>query len=162
MPTTKLTRDQISANIKARNDLCSMNAQDLLSRLLRGECANQPPLGKLAVAHVILNRAKIGGWYGKGISGVNGVIMKPWQFSCFNEDNPRLPILANETPPEACTHIAELVLNANTKDPTFGATFYYAPKAMIPPGTEPKWVKDGSTILTVVIADHRFYKAKLV
>jgi spore germination cell wall hydrolase CwlJ-like protein len=158
MPT-KLTREQLLDNQQAHKILEKMEALPLLARLIRGEAGNQPPAGMLAVAHVVINRDKKGGWFGRGLTGINGIILKPWQFSCFNETYPRLAALANEEPPAVCTAIASLALDMRTVDPTFGATYYYAPKAMVPKGRIPKWVKDMD--LTIVIADHRFYKPKV-
>ncbi len=59
----------------------------LLARCIWGEARGEPIQGKLAVAHVVLNRVKAQSYYGKTI---RDVILKPWQFSCFNENDPNL------------------------------------------------------------------------
>lgn len=49
-----------------------------------GEARGESYKGRLAVAHVILNRARKGGWWGDNIISV---VTKRWQFSCWNEAN---------------------------------------------------------------------------
>ena len=145
---------------QAHTFLCNItDAHDLLSRLLMGEADNQSPRGKLAVAWVVMNRARIGGWFGRGFTGSAGVILKPWQFSCFNEENnPSLPRLVAAEPSTECKTVAALALGGHTADPTGGATYYYAPKSMKPPGSHPRW--ESEKVFLIQIDDQRFYRDK--
>lgn len=65
-------------------------ALDVMARTVWGEARGQGWLGKVAVAHVILNRVKADSWWGKDIEGV---CTHAWQFSCWNKDDPNLPKL---------------------------------------------------------------------
>ena len=58
---------------------------DTLSRTIWGEARGEGEEGMLAVAHVIVNRANRGGWWG---STVHEVCRKDWQFSVWNENDP--------------------------------------------------------------------------
>lgn len=60
------------------------NAQ-LLALALYGEARGESSEGKIAVASVILERVLRNGWFGKGLAGV---VLKPFQFSCFNRSDP--------------------------------------------------------------------------
>lgn len=50
-----------------------------------GEARGASFQGRIAVAHVILNRVRKGGWWG---STIEEVCTKPWQFSCWNKGDP--------------------------------------------------------------------------
>ena len=128
---------------------------ELLARLLWGEARNQPLHGILAIAHVVLNRLKDD----KKRHGYtwHGVILKKWQFSCFNDNDPNLNKLLKDNPGEhfeACSTIAELCYKNFTIDPTKGATHYFNPKVVIP-----KWIENtDKVIFCCEIGDHKFYK----
>ena len=59
--------------------------KQILALAIYGEARGESTEGKIAVGSVILERVKRNKWYGQG---VHGVILKPWQFSCFNENDP--------------------------------------------------------------------------
>lgn len=136
-------------------------ALDIMARTIYGEARGETFQGKVEVAHVILNRAAIGGWWGDTIIKV---CLKPWQFSCWNQNDPNRELLEKinyrGNPYRAwdrdvfrdCLYIAHgarrgfLTSNLDGK-----ATHYYAPKAI----SEPKWT-EGATFLGAV-GDHRFY-----
>lgn len=65
--------------------IANLSEKQLFTLCLYGEARGEPIEGKIAVASVIINRLKRGRWYGKSL---RGVILKPLQFSCFNEDDP--------------------------------------------------------------------------
>lgn len=68
------------ATAKARNDVFTqMSPVQLLALAVYGEARGEPLEGRIAVASVILLRQKTGKW-----GNVKGVILSPWQFSCFN------------------------------------------------------------------------------
>lgn len=126
---------------------------ELLALCLMGEARGEPHIGKLAVAHVVLNRVSKPGWWG---NSVRTVILFPHQFSCFNVSDPNMPMMPHwiESPrdydgmPE-CIAIAELAVNGFTVDPTNGATHYHEQSI------KPSWV-DELTFLCQT-GRHRFY-----
>lgn len=89
----------------------------LLALLLHGEARGESPAGMVAVAHVIVNRVGKRTWYG---SSLRDVILKPWQFSYFNELS-AVPRVDN-----SCSVIAELVMGGYTVDASKGADHYYS------------------------------------
>lgn len=99
---------------------------DILARTIYGEARGEPRKGKVAVAHVVLNRRQAGRrHYGRGIAGI---CIMPWQFSCWNPRDPnskRLPKLTTRSAPfRACLEAAAAVLSGNESDLTRGATHY--------------------------------------
>lgn len=86
---------------------------DLLARLVHGEAAGEPYLGKVAVAAVVLNRVRSPLFP----DTVAGVIYEPWQFSCVGN------WLFNSTPSSDSVSAARDALNG--WDPTGGALFYF-------------------------------------
>jgi N-acetylmuramoyl-L-alanine amidase len=68
-----------------------LSDEHLLALCMYGEARNQGLDGMLAVGSVVINRVTKNGWFGKGI---RGVVLKPLQFSCFNENDPNFKILA--------------------------------------------------------------------
>jgi spore germination cell wall hydrolase CwlJ-like protein len=72
------------------NPFAALDDDKLLALTIYGEARGERISGKCAVGSVIINRARIGGWYGKGIKGV---ILKPFQFSCFLPNDPNMLIL---------------------------------------------------------------------
>ena len=125
---------------------------DILARTIYGEARGQSRAGKEAVAAVVINRSKTGGWWGSGISEV---CLKPWQFSCWNRNDPNSKILIGITPDNPvfreCLEIAALAVTGNLNDRTSGATHYYA--NYIRP---PNWIAGATK--TASIGVHKFYK----
>jgi N-acetylmuramoyl-L-alanine amidase len=66
---------------------------DILARTIYGEARGETAEGKIAVGRVIINRWKSGKWFaGKTIAET---CQKPWQFSCWNTNDPnRAKLLA--------------------------------------------------------------------
>lgn len=62
-----------------------LSPAQILAITIYGEARGESTEGKIAVGSVILERVKRDGWYGKNIYGV---ILKPYQFSCFLENDP--------------------------------------------------------------------------
>lgn len=63
---------------------------EVLARTIYGEARGETVRGKEAVACVVLNRVqrakdRSGYWWGDSIESV---CFKPWQFSCWNENDP--------------------------------------------------------------------------
>lgn len=122
-----------------------------LAKTAWGEARNQGFLGMVAVAWVAKNRAARGGWWGESITSV---CLKPFQFSCWNSDDPnrdKLDHVTLDTPEYLrATGIAALVLTGDIPDPTGGATHYHT-KAIYP-----EWAH--KLAKTAEIGDHIFYK----
>lgn len=132
---------------------------EIMARTIWGEARGEPWLGQVAVGHVICNRvlADINkdnkpDWWGEGIAGV---CLKPYQFSCWNPDDPNLAKLDavkldNITFRRAWA-AAMLALGDPTNDPTAGATHYHDKRMKQPP----KWA--WGLMPTIEIGKHRFY-----
>lgn len=128
---------------------------DVLARTLWGEARGEGSTGMEAVASVILNRAEIGRrmggyWWG---NNVIQVCQKPYQFSCWNKQDPNFKKLLSVT--EADMHFATAVRVARramlgfVKDQTIGATHYHTLDIL------PKWAKGQKP--TTRIGHHIFY-----
>lgn len=124
------------------------------TRTVYGEAANQGYAGMLAVACVIFNRARNPAWWGHD---VYSVCHKPWQFSCWNKNDPnRERILRATLEDDTLRLCAEAVLEAydvagGERCPVRGATHYYAD--YIDP---PRWAIGKRP--AVVIGRHLFFK----
>jgi len=100
----------------------------LLALTVLGEAEGETDMGKDAVAHVIKNRMR------RKRATVGKVVLAPWQFSCWNLNEPRREFLldtirkgAANVPLRvwsACWRAAQGALDGLTKDPTDGATHY--------------------------------------
>ena len=110
------------------------NTRLMLARTLQAEAGNQGPEGMLAVGAVIRNRAAAGK-YGDGLQGV---IMKPGQFSAWNGAteyrNGEQGQNMNFQPNAEALAAADAVLAGQYEDVTGGATHYYNPDI-----SQPKW-----------------------
>lgn len=124
---------------------------DTLWRTIWGEARGETLGGKIAVAHVILNRVRLQSWMGKTI---RGVCRKPWQFSCWNRNDPNREKMLKAKPSDAleCLFAATGALSGHLTDPTRGATHYYAFRAIQPP----KWASKLKK--TAQIGGHIFMK----
>lgn len=116
---------------------------DIMAKTLWAEARGEPEEGMLAVGWVIRNRAERSGYAGSlvGSNGaVSAVCLAPWQFSCWNKNDPnyaKLEVLAlDEYVKEQ--ELAIDVLGGIAPDPTGGADCYYAPAGM-PGGVAPPW-----------------------
>ncbi len=139
----------------AKAEPATSPAVDVLARTLYGEARGESLRGKEAVACVIMNRLHIataqpGHRWG---STVEEVCLSPWQFSCWNEDDPHRNALeaANEGDAvfASCVRIARRAVRNVLADPTGGATHYHAMGAL------PFWAR-GQTP-TAIIGGHVFY-----
>jgi spore germination cell wall hydrolase CwlJ-like protein len=131
--------------------------RDVLARTLWGEARGESLVGQIAVAWTIRNRVNDGkakSWWGEGYAGV---CQKPYQFSCWNKNDPNYPYLSGaKTIPfrefAQAQIAADQVMAGKVPDPTGGATHYYAttmPKA-------PVWVKGAKETLRLGL--HVFFK----
>jgi len=140
----------------SRIDLEKLPQADLLARCIWGEARGEPIRGKLAVAHVVLNRVKARSYFGKTITEV---ILSPWQFSCFNENDPNLAKilgLSSKDPDLAyCRAVADMALLTGSPDPTGGATHYHAAQVT------PLWAESNQMVFLWRIGNHLFYREVL-
>ena len=104
---------------------------DVLARTIYGEARGETVRGKEAVACVIMNRVRRGqerGGYWWGAS-VEKVCLKPWQFSCWNENDPNREKIQQVEPGrrvfDTCLRIARRAVSGCVEDPTRGAPQYH-------------------------------------
>lgn len=135
----------------------SLSELELMTLCVYGEARNQGLDGMLAVASVILNRAKKPSWWGQDIKSV---ILKPWQFSCLNENDPNRNTLENIASDfqdslkrlnilRHCYWIAKGLLEGFLLSNVGGATHYHTRQV------KPDWKDKLQKI--VQIGDHIFY-----
>ena len=133
---------------------------DILARTLWGEARGEGKTGMGAVAMVILNRAAIaqsrrGYWWG---NSVIEVCQKPYQFSCWNKNDPNYKRLLSVGEDDmyfvTAQRVARRALLGFLKDPTRGATHYHARHV------SPSWIKGQKPC--AVIGRHIFYKLQEV
>ena len=130
---------------------------DVLARTIFGEARGEPLEGLEAVASVVLNRVRVaedrGGsyWWGKNIIGV---CQKPYQFSCWNKNDPSYKRLTSVTAKNihfaTCMRIARRAVIGALQDNTGGATHYHADYV------SPYWAKGEKP--TRAIGRHIFYQ----
>ena len=112
------------------NPAAPLHAQDtliLLTMLVFGESRGEPQEGKVAVAWVVKNRVSKPRWWGDTWPSV---MLRPYQFSCFNKDAPLYKLLnplAHDRPETwlDCYLAAVGVYHDFLEDPTLGATHYF-------------------------------------
>lgn len=125
-----------------------------LARTIYGEARGQPKVGMEAVANVVLNRVKSGRYP----NSVAQVCLQPFQFSCWNKNDPNRAKMENLKPGanhvfDECLEIADDALAGVLPDHTFGATHYYANYI-----AEPFWVKKSPMAQrTATIGVHLFF-----
>lgn len=135
---------------------------DVMARTLYGEARGEIYAGKIAVAHVVRNRARIADQYRLsnsrphplfGDGTLRAACQWPWQFSCWNKNDPMRPKLESARTAQLgeCIEAAYAVIAGEAPDPTNGATHYYANTMPQPP----KWAV-GLTPCAVIGA-HRFF-----
>lgn len=122
---------------------------DYMARTIYGEARGEGARGMQAVGNVIMNRVKAAGWYG---ASIKDVCLKPYQFSCWNENDPNRTKIINATAAQLkqARTIAEKVISGELPDITGGATHYYANTI-----AAPYWTK--SMKKTATIGNHIFY-----
>jgi N-acetylmuramoyl-L-alanine amidase len=140
----------------SRIELEKLPEVELLARCIWGEARGQSVQGKLAVAHVVLNRVNARAYYGRTIKEV---VLKPWQFSCFNENDPNLAKILglNVANPDLayCHAVADVALLTDNPDPTGGATHYHATQV------RPSWVSSAQMTFLCRIDNHLFYRESI-
>lgn len=99
---------------------------DTLARTIWGEAEPHDEADACAIAWVVRNRVQLPNWPTR----VAAVCLQPYQFSCWNVDNPNLLAMQEVTIQERwfrrCRDIAEMVIAGGIPDPTSRSTHYYA------------------------------------
>lgn len=137
-----------------------MTDEETVARTVWGEARGEPFNGKIAIAWVIRNRVELDlhgdekpDWWGEGYEAV---CLKPWQFSCWNANDPNREKLLAVTDADAMYRdsldAARLVIAGKVDDPTGGATHYFNPDAV----KAPQWAFSGTE--TARIGHHLFFK----
>lgn len=121
---------------------------DIAARTVWGEARGEPQDGRLAVAHVLVNR-----WRVDDGATLEAICHKPSQFSCWNKDDPNEPRVraASWDDPNlrACLRAVLEALDPHSQDLTGGARHYCAI------GKTPDWIEGRQP--TVTIGRHHFY-----
>ena len=122
---------------------------DYMARTIYGEARGEGSRGMQAVGNVIMNRVHAGSWYG---ASIKDVVLKKYQFSCWNVGDPNREKILNATPTQlsSARSIAEKVADGTLPDITGGATHYHAKSIL------PYWA--ASMKKTATIGNHIFYK----
>lgn len=137
-----------------------MNLKDpveVMARTLWGEARGEPTVGKEAVASVILNRVRKaeanGGKYWWG-GNIIEVCRSPYQFSCWNENDPNYQKLVkvsaeNDNDFVLCFFVASWACSDQLSDQTYGSTHYHTTRV------NPRWARGLEPV--VQIGNHLFY-----
>ncbi len=126
--------------------------RDYLIRTIAFEATGETEAGMAAVAHVILNRARIGRWG----DNIKDVVMSPWQFEPWMTKRSQMEGLSTEDSRYLnAARIADAVLAGEMPDPTAGATHFLNPVIVKKRrgGTLPKWAKGEG----LPVGRHTFY-----
>ena len=127
----------------------------LLALCIWREARGESSTTKLAVAWSIRNRVSKGGWWGNTWLTV---ILKPWQYSSFNANDPNAKLLPGPSDPswfDSLNAANDVFDNPASPDPTNGATSYFDKSLDSNP---PSWAIDGSKVHTCDIGSLHFYK----
>lgn len=122
-----------------------------LSQAVHGEAGNQPMEGKIAVAYVIINRAKSDRFPSDNVCGV---IRQKGQFDFLKHIHQ-----IHEDKPEELKQMEDsikasvIALNGDANDPTHGSLYFINPKT-----ADRSWLNNLKFITR--IGDHAFYKPR--
>ena len=129
---------------------------DTLARTMYGEARGEGTAGKVAVAHVVVNRVQADSWWGKTVIGV---CRYPWQFSSWNRSDPNREIILRVSLRSAvfreCVRLAGEVLSGQRADPTKGAT-HFMTRARAAKGWPKSWGPPRRPV--AAIGRHLFYR----
>lgn len=130
----------------------SADPVDTVARTAWGEARGCGRAGMAHVVNVITNRANHPSWWGSSFASV---CTQPYQFSCWNADDPNLHKLLNVTDADVdfriALDLARLAVAAQLPDETSGADSYYAAHS-----AAPFWVQRAT--LTFRDGWHLFYR----
>lgn len=129
----------------------SQSAIDTLARTIFGEARGELYGGKAAVASVVINRVinpRV--WWGEDVISV---CRYPYQFSCWNENDPNRKVIESVTEDdpdfEECLNIARDAISGLLQDITFGSCHYHT--VSVTPG----WAEDKKPVVQIGV--HLYY-----
>ena len=125
------------------------NDLEIFAKTIFGEARGETHEGQVAVACCILNRFKSKKWF--SARTIAGVCQKPWQFSCWNKNDPNSQKILRLSFPTYSKYFP-IIEEAQQKDITDGATHYYAPALV----RCPDWAIDKEPCAK--IGHHLFFK----
>ena len=138
----------ISPNLADLNDL------SVIAMTIWGEARGEGTEGMQAVACVIQNRAHIGGWFGRT---PREVCLKPFQFSCWNREDPNrqklLSVTLADPQYQIAYGLANSVLIGTLSDITKNADSYEVR------GTHAFWARNLKPVAS--IGKHDFYDTRV-
>lgn len=120
------------------------------------EARNQPKVAQTGQAWTVKNRMVHPGWWGKDYTTV---ILKPFQYSSFNHNDPnavKMPF-ADDPAWQQCLEVAQDVYQNIVIDPTSGCTHYFDASLDSHP---PNWATDGSMEHVTDLGQFRFWRIK--
>ena len=134
-------------------DYNELTPEQLMALAIWREARGEPMMGKVGVGYVISNRAHNPSWWG---SDTKSVILKPWQFSSFNANDPNTNLWPDDVDPSwvDSQSAASVVYNGTMQDPTDGAVNYKVSSIPWPKG----WGEKSAYVETTVIGNHTFYR----
>lgn len=143
----------------------NLQPTELLALTIWGEARGEPIEGQLAVANVIKNRVSSDG------GDYYDVILKPKQFSCWNQDDPNYPklvemgndilrygnfIMRNNLNFMQCYTVANLTRLGLVVDNTKGAKNYITNK-LFASSDRPHWAQNVKN--WQIVGNHTFFNA---
>jgi spore germination cell wall hydrolase CwlJ-like protein len=149
-----------NAPVVRKTKVNQYDEQTLIKWTVVQEAADQPFLGKLAVAYVLVNRMKA--WK----KSAAGICWQPYQFSCWDGKLSDRGKWLDKVPNDAMYESSKAAVQAytgQTKDPTNGAIYYMNVELVMQLyGKLPVWWDtDTDPDSEVKIGDHTFRKAKI-
>lgn len=156
-----ISPQQIAPQDYRTTDFSTDSDEILLARMIFGEARGCSEIERIAVGYTALNRVNDGKkWNGETI---REVVLKPKQYSCFNERDPNRAKLMNPMSYEPkvfedCLAIARNILNGDCSDPAKGATHYFNPRY-----ANPSWANRMNNIGYLDLgedkkSEHKFFK----
>jgi len=118
------------------------------------EARGEPVDGKRGVAHVIANRVKHPGWWGRDWKSV---VLKPFQFSSFNKTDPnsnKWPVVEEDAIWTDCMSAASGAYLGLDDDLTEGAQFYHDSSIAFPAA----WGPESQYVKTLKVGRLSFYR----
>lgn len=122
------------------------------------EAQNQPRVAQVGQAWSVRNRVDRPGFWDWGDSYAS-VILKPFQYSSFNHNDPNALKIPADTDPSwiQCLAIAQDVYQGISEDPTSGSTHYFDSSLDANP---PAWAAKMEHVID--LGQLRFYRPKVV
>ena len=153
------TENEKSINYKT-TDFSEDSDEILLARMIFGEARSCSYMERLAVGFSAVNRVNDGKkWNGETLSEV---LLKPWQYSCFNDGDPNRVKLMDPKSYDTnsfyeCLNVAGDILSGKITDPTNGATHYFNPDYANPSWAD-KLERIGRIETENGLSKHEFYR----